>query len=257
MSELQIKILHKPDSQKPFVIIDKPAGLPSAPLSENDTNNAFWQAANLFPQLLDVQGKKSIEHGLLHRLDTATAGLIIIAATQECYDFLQGEQKENRIIKTYTAECELPRRFALRNDGNRAVSEPVEGQTFKITSYFRPYGPGRKEVRPVFSEDSETALKKVEKKVLYTTNIKIQKINKTKNTALVECTITNGYRHQVRCHLACCGLPVIGDIIYNSQAKEDALKNKSTEQMHFCASKIEFEYPRGDLNSYDRKDTWT
>ena len=243
MSELQIKIIHKPDSQKPFVIIDKPAGLPSAPLNENDTNNAFCQAAKLFPQLLEVQGKKTIEHGLLHRLDTATAGLMIIAATQECYDFLQKEQKENKIIKIYTAECGLLRKS--------------EEKAFTITSYFRPFGPGRKEVRPVFPEDSEIALKKVEKKVLYTTNINIKKINKEKNTALVECTITNGYRHQVRCHLAWCGLPVIGDIIYNLQAKEDALKNKSTEQMHFCASKIQFEYPEGDLNSYDRKDTWT
>ena len=243
MSELQIKIIHKPDSLKPFLIIDKPAGLPSAPLNENDTNNAFYQAAKLFPQLLEVQGKKTIEHGLLHRLDTATVGLMIIAATQECYDFLQEEQKENKIIKTYSAECRLQHSF--------------DEQTITITSYFRSYGPGRKEVRPVFPEDSEIALKKVEKKVLYTTNINIKKINKEKNTALVECTITNGYRHQVRCHLAWCGLPVIGDIIYNLQAKEDALKNKSTEQMHFCASKIQFEYPEGDLNSYDRKDTWT
>ena len=245
MSELQIRIIHEPDSQKPFVIIDKPAGLPSAPLNENDKNNAFYQAAKLFPKLLEVQGKKTVEHGLLHRLDTATTGLMIIAATQECYDFLQNEQKENRIIKTYTAEC-----------GCRLLRKSEE-KAFAITSYFRPYGPGRKEVRPVFLSDSETALKKVEKKVLYRTNITIKKINKEKNTATVECTITNGYRHQVRCHLAWSGLPVIGDIIYNTQAKEDTLKNKSTEQMHFCASKIQFEYPKGDLNSYVCKDTWT
>ena len=105
----------------------------------------------------------------------------------------------------------------------------------------------------MFPEDSETALKKVEKKVLYTTNITIKKINNENNTAIAECTITNGYRHQVRCHLASCGLHVINDVIYN----EDAKNKKSTEQMHFCASKIQFEYPRGDLNSYDRKDTWT
>ena len=241
----KIKIIHAPDSQKPFVIIDKPAGLPSAPLNESDIENAFSQAAELFPQLLNVKGKKEIEHGLLHRLDTATAGLMIIAATQECYDFLQQEQKEGSIIKTYLAECGLSR--------NKAVDpELVEGQLIKLTSYFRAYGPGRKEVRPVFPEDSETALKKVEKKVLYTTNIKILKINKEENTALVECSITNGYRHQVRSHLSWAGLPIINDPVYNP-----AINKKSTEQMHFCASKIQFKYPRGDLNSYDRKDTWT
>ena len=202
------------------------------------------------------RGKKNVEHGLLHRLDTATSGLMIIAAIQECYDFLQQEQKEGRIIKTYTAECVLPRHVVPERHGvpeRPGVPEALEGHPIKITSYFRPYGPGRKEVRPVFPKDSETALKKVEKKVLYTTSITIQKINKANNTAIVECTITNGYRHQVRSHLAWCGLPVINDVIYN----EDAKNKKSTEQMHFCASKIQFEYPRGDLNSYDRKDTWT
>ena len=241
MTDKQIKIIHAPDSQKPFLIIDKPAGLPSAPLNENDKENAFSQAAALFPQILQVKGKKPVEGGLLHRLDTATSGLMIIAATQECYDFLQEEQKEGRIIKTYFAEC--------------AVPEPVEGQgnkSFTIQSYFRPYGPGRKEVRPVTADSNKAALDKVEKKVLYTTDIRIKSINKEKNTALVECKITNGYRHQVRCHLAWAGLPVINDLLYNPDADK-----KSTEAMHFCACKIEFEYPRGDLNSYDRKDTWT
>ena len=241
MTDKQIKIIHAPDSQKPFLIIDKPAGLPSAPLNENDKENAFSQAAALFSQILQVKGKKPVEGGLLHRLDTATSGLMIIAATQECYDFLQEEQKEGRIIKTYLAEC--------------AVPEPFEGQgnkSFTIQSYFRPYGPGRREVRPVTADSNKAALDKVEKKVLYTTDIRIKSINKEKNTALVECKITNGYRHQVRCHLAWAGLPVINDLLYNPDADK-----KSTEAMHFCACKIEFEYPRGDLNSYDRKDTWT
>ena len=237
----RISVVHEPTPQKPYVVIDKPAGLPSAPLSESDKENAFCQASELFPQLLEVQGKKPVEHGLLHRLDTATSGLMIIAATQECYDFLQQEQKEGKIIKTYLAECELSSRFAV-----------VEGQHICLTSYFRAYGPGRKEVRPVTPDSNKAALDKVEKKVLYTTEVFIKSIDKTKNTALVECKITNGYRHQVRCHLAWTGLPIVNDPVYNPDTNK-----KSTEQMHFCASKIQFEYPRGDLNSYDRKDTWT
>ena len=237
----QITVIHEPTSQKPYLIIDKPAGLPSAPLNEDDKENAFSQAAALYPQILNVQGKKSVEHGLLHRLDTATSGLMIIAATQECYDFLQEKQKQGKIIKTYTAECELQNK------------DYFEGQTFTIQSYFRAYGPGRKEVRPVTKDSNKAALQKVEKQVLYTTQIQIKHIDKVKNTALVECTITKGYRHQIRCHLAWYGLPIINDLIYNPQAKN----KKSTEEMHFCATKIQFEYPEGDLNSYVRKNTWT
>ena len=247
----KITVIHDPTPQKPFVIIDKPAGLPSAPLNENDKENAFSQAAELFPELLQVHGKKEIEHGLLHRLDTATSGLMIIAATQECYEFLQQEQKEGKIIKTYLAECEVGE--AARNT-QVAPDVPVapfaQGQSFKIESYFRAFGPGRKEVRPVNEASNKAALDKVEKKVLYTTEVLIKKLDKTKGRAIVECKISNGYRHQVRCHLAWVGLPIVNDPVY-------ATNKKSTEQMHFCASKIQFEYPRGDLNSYDRKDTWT
>ena len=157
----KITVIHKPDSQKPFVIIDKPEGLPSAPLNEEDKENAFSQAADLFPQLLEVSGRKSVEHGLLHRLDTATSGLMIIAATQECYDFLQQEQREGRIIKTYLAECELFCRAGVDQS-----LELAEGQHITLTSYFRPYGPGRKEVRPVPLDAKKTELSKVEKKVI-------------------------------------------------------------------------------------------
>lgn len=246
----EITVIHEANPQKPYLIIDKAAGLPSAPLNENDKNNAFYQAAKLYPQLLKVQGKKAVEHGLLHRLDTATSGLMIIAATQECYDFLQEEQKQGRIIKTYTAECNLQTAFP---EQKIVVPELVEGSTFTIQSYFRAFGPGRKEVRPVTSSSNKAALQKVEKQVLYTTEVLIKKINHEKNTVLVECTITKGYRHQIRCHLAWYGLPIINDIVYNPLAKN----KKSTEEMHFCATKIQFEYPEGDLNSYVRKNTWT
>ncbi len=248
----QITVIHETTSQKPYLIIDKPAGLPSAPLTDNDKENAFSEAAELYPELLNVQGKKEIEHGLLHRLDTATSGLMIIATTQECYDFLQEEQKQGRIIKTYTAECELCH-DARNDEWPPVVPELVEGASFTIQSYFRAFGPGRKEVRPVTKDSNKAALQKVEKQVLYTTQVQIKKIDKANNIVLVECTITNGYRHQIRCHLAWYGLPIINDLVYNPQAKN----KKSTEQMHFCATKIQFEYPEGDLNSYVRKNTWT
>ena len=92
----KIKIIHSPTAEKPFLIIDKPRGLPSAPLSESDCNNALAQAIEDFPEIKEVKGRKAIEYGLLHRLDTVTEGLLLIATTQECYDFLMEEQQAGR-----------------------------------------------------------------------------------------------------------------------------------------------------------------
>ena len=239
-----IEIIKEPTEDKPFLVIYKPKGLPSAPLTAEDSENALSQAVAMFPEIKTVCGKKPIEYGLLHRLDTATDGLMVIAATQECFDFIMKEQAEGRFIKTYTAECNiLPDNAKLL--GGFPADIPILPE---VSSYFRPYGEGRKEVRPVTEDSGKAALSKLGKKKLYTTKIEIQKLSDTR--AIATCEITEGYRHQVRCHLAWAGYPVIGDQLYNSD-------KKNAENLLFSATKISFEYPRGDLNSYDRKDTWT
>ena len=239
-----IEIIKEPTEDKPFLVIYKPKGLPAAPLTAEDSENALSQAVAMFPEIKTVYGKKPIEYGLLHRLDTATDGLMVIAATQECYDFIMKEQAEGRFIKTYTAECDiLPDNAKLL--GGFPADIPILPE---VSSYFRPYGEGRKEVRPVTENSGKAALSKLGKKKLYTTKIEIQKLSDTR--AIATCQITEGYRHQVRCHLAWAGYPVIGDQLYNSD-------KKNAENLLFSATKITFEYPRGDLNSYDRKDTWT
>ncbi len=251
----RIKIIHEPTVEKPFLVLDKPKGLPSAPLKEDDFDNTFSQVAELFPQLLSVRGKKEIEHGLLHRLDTATDGLIVIAASQECYDFLSREQEEGHFIKTYTAQCDINAENGVALGGFPPEPPEFTDSKIKAVSYFRPYGPGRKEVRPVTENSGKAALSKLGKAKLYTTEIEITKISETKARAI--CHISQGFRHQVRCHLAWAGFPVCGDTLYNANVRNMDEDKKNAEKLLFSASAISFEYPRGDLNSYDRKDTWT
>lgn len=250
---MNIKILHSPTSEKPFLVINKPKGLASAPLSTTDKDNALSQAVELYPELLNVHGKKEIEYGLLHRLDTATDGLMVIAASQECYDFLCEEQRLGHFVKYYQAKCDILPDNAKDLGGFPPFNE-TDSVELSLSSYFRPYGEGRKEVRPVTEESGKSALSKIGKQKLYNTNIRILKMDPDSKTAFVECFITEGYRHQVRCHLAWAGLPVRGDLLYNALFSSGI---KKAENLLFSATKISFEYPRGDLNSYDRKDTWT
>lgn len=253
---MNIEIIHEPTDEKPFLVIYKPKELASAPLTEDDKYNALSQAIEKYPEICEVHGKKEIEYGLLHRLDTATDGLIVIAATQECYDFLIEEQKEGRFIKYYTAECDIIPDNAKLLGGFPPDTFLLDKKTITAKSYFRPYGEGRKEVRPVTEQSGKAAFAKLGKTKLYTTEILIK--SKDKNTAFAECCIKEGYRHQVRCHLAWTGFPVKGDALYNVNCKEKAGDIKKAENiLKFSATKISFEYPRGDLNSYDRKDTWT
>lgn len=231
----KIEFLNTPSYENPFLIISKPSGLPTAPLSAHDTNNALYLAAQTFPEILNVNGKKEVEHGLIHRIDTITQGLILIATTQEAYENFINQQKNNNFIKYYTAVCQ--------NQKNNLQGFPQflqnidfdSEKTFSISSYFRYFGQGRKEVRPVPVENqNKTQQKKVENTSIYTTNVKI--ISEQNKTIKVECNITKGFKHQVRCHLAWANLPIKNDPVYNQNGEK-------SEQIEFYASKLQFLHP--------------
>lgn len=230
----KIEFLNTPSKENPFLVISKPSGLPTAPLSAQDTNNALYLAAQTFPEIFSVNGKKEIEHGLIHRIDTVTEGLILIATTQDAYENFINQQKNNNFTKFYTAVCQ-------KNQNKKEGFPDFPQQNifyqneFKIQSYFRYFGPGRKEVRPVPIENlNKTQQKKVEGTSIYTTNIKI--ISEQNDTVKVECNITKGFKHQVRCHLAWANLPIKNDPIYNKNANP-------SEQIAFYASKLQFVHP--------------
>ena len=58
------------------------------------------------------------------------------------------------------------------------------------------------------------------------------------------CSIKNGFRHQVRCHLAWCGFPVIYDALYNSafRSSPDSYQKEHAgiSGMQFFADGLEF-----------------
>ncbi len=217
--ELTIKVISSPcEPDSPFAVIYKPAGLPSAPLKEGE-NSALTQAIKFFPQIKSVTGKKPVEYGLLHRIDTATEGLLLIATTQESFNCLEKQQKEGKFIKYYKAIIE--------------TKSPVKNKTITVTSKFRPFGPKGKMVKPVFENGTTADLKKCGNKN-YTTEIIING-----NTAI--CSIKEGYRHQVRAHLASIGYPIIGDFLYNPGFSEKYPLDENNLQ--FKAIGFKFEHP--------------
>ncbi len=217
MSAVGIKILHAPTAHDPFVVLYKPHGMPSAPLVPGDSDSAFCRACLLFPELSGVRGRKEIEHGLLHRLDNDACGLLVIASTQQSYDALNESQRNGSFEKTYDVVCLPNKNNAVELGGFPPVPCSLtiaSGEKTTAESAFRPFGAGRGQVRPVTSESGTAACRKGGN-TIYRTEIEIVSVEET--AATVRCRITAGYRHQVRCHLAWVGLPVLGDRLYNSR----------------------------------------
>ena len=210
-----------------FVIIEKPHGLPTAPLKEDDTDNLVSFIIEKYPQAKTVIGRKTIEYGLLHRLDTETHGLVVMALDQTSYDFLQTEQQNDRFLKYYTAFCSYT-----------DAQIGLVCTEYNIQSYFRPYGIKGKKVAPVSVEEYNNKAHAAKKcsPVIYTTRvIKIER--EQENYYKVLCCLTRGFRHQIRAHLAWKNYPIISDSLYNGVGMEENVPL----QLH--ASAVSFVHP--------------
>jgi len=212
-------------AEKEYIVAYKPPRMHSAPQGKkarglssagavSSKSMAEW-CREKFPELADLQGRKAGEGGLLHRLDFETHGLLLFARTSRGMDSLLEQQKKGMIAKEYIA-------LAVKNESllpGFPYERPV--QSPHITSAFRPFGEGRKAVRPVIIDNSQTIIinsSHVEKD-MYTTEI----INMFKNSSLTDTVdhfiirirILRGFRHQIRCHLSWTGYPIINDDLYN------------------------------------------
>jgi 23S rRNA pseudouridine1911/1915/1917 synthase len=147
------------------------------------------------------------EYGLLHRLDYETRGLVIFAKTIESFYALHELQKNNLLIKNYTARCICNNVHAFKKGFPPAPDISFPKTPCIIESAFRAYGPHRKEVRPVVT-NAEAAYK--------TTILNIQPDD---DAYIFNIQITKGFRHQIRCHLAWAGYPIIGDPLYNNDGE--------------------------------------
>ncbi len=235
-----MQILHSPTKNSPFLVVFKPAHLPSAPLFEGD-ESVLTECQRLFPEILTVHGKKEVEHGLIHRIDNETSGLVLIATSQESYDNLILSQQKGKFEKWYRAEIDKIPDCAEKLGGFPELPDFHEGKNLTLESFFRPFGEKGRAVRPVTAQAGRAALKKCGR-TAYKTEISFEGDN------IALCHITAGFRHQVRCHLAWCGFPVKGDKLYNPLCHFDCDGSK----MRFTACRIAFPHPlSGEVLSFE------
>lgn len=224
-----------------ILVVRKFSGIPSAPLKELEKENALYYVSQKYPQVLQVNNSyKKIEGGLLHRIDTDTDGLLLFALNDFAWQHLYTQQKQNKFEKEYTAFCvkdfsnlEILKGFPEFPFGQ--ISE--NKKNILISSKFRNYGPEKKQVRPVLENEKTYAQKKASNKLYSTEILEVKKIDFTYK---IKCKITSGFRHQVRCHLAWAGFPIINDKIYNSLY----LEKNPNGNLQFFATKLSFYHPK-------------
>ena len=186
----------------------KESGIPTVPLKTTiDGRTLLSIAAAYHPEVVCCHGENAWEGGVIHRLDNLTKGLVLIARSQKAYDALMQQQKKDMIQKEYIASVTSER---LVDDGFEPFPflDPFDGSSI-ITSAFRSFGPGGRSVRPITGSHRNSSGR------IYSTMVEPE------DESTLRCTITRGFRHQIRAHLAWAGYPIRGDVQYGGIPSDD------------------------------------
>jgi 23S rRNA pseudouridine1911/1915/1917 synthase len=202
-----------------LLAVDKPAGIHSAPLHPGEAGTLLGAVLARYPEVAALPGLKSVEPGLLHRLDLETSGILLVARTEEAFRTLRAAFAAGRVRKQYLALC------ACR-------AEVRAGKRLRLESRFAPFGRGRKRVRAVAPEGGKAR----EASAIYRTEARV--LQRRGPWALVQASTLKGFRHQVRVHLAELGLPIAGDTLYGVPAPEGA-----PARLYLHAAAVELDHP--------------
>jgi len=192
-----------------YAVVFKPAKMHSRDKRNFTTNQHESESSVLEKTLLEWYTEHSSHvFDIMHRLDYETNGLVLFAKNEKSFLFFKDLQDRGEFIKEYSAicsfqegECSLP--------GFPPCPPWLNCFPSVIQSYFRPFGPGRKQVRPVIEDGKKHKEIAKDKGGFYTTEI----MEKNENGFTVR--IKRGFRHQIRCHLCWAGFPILNDPLYS------------------------------------------
>src|SRR4029079_18586264 len=92
------------------LVVDKPAGQPTAPLRPGEMGTLANALVGHHPELAGI-GYSAREPGIVHRLDTETSGVVVVARTADAFSKLRDALQNERLHKEYLLICrseELP-----------------------------------------------------------------------------------------------------------------------------------------------------
>ena len=185
--ELPLAVLFADDA---LVAVDKPAGMPAVALRASDRDTLANALLGRFPELA-ATSPAFLETGLVHRLDTATSGVVLAARTPQAWHALREQFRQRAVEKHYLA---------------LACGTIGQAGTVRVPIAHRPRRP--REMCACPEPQRARALRARAAETHY------RPLRAGAGVTLLEIDIPTGVRHQIRVHLASIGHPIVGDPLY-------------------------------------------
>jgi len=180
-----------------LLVVDKPAGQPTAPLRGGETGTLANAIAGRHPELVGI-GYSPREPGIVHRLDNETSGLIVVARNKEAFETLRDALQFEKLEKDYLLVC------ASENLPDQGTIE------YPITNH-------PKDKRRVYPCIHPRDVMRYAPRPASTTYRVERRVGPW---ALVRATAARAVRHQLRAHFAAIEHPLAGDGLYGGAAVE-------------------------------------
>lgn len=215
-----IKILYESED---VVAINKPPGLIVHPDGKKDEESVCDWVVKNYPESVNVgeniilsSGDVLKRPGIVHRIDSETSGVLLVAKTQKGFLSLKDQFKEREIKKTYRLFVE----GTVREDQG-VIDKPIG----RSKSDFRKWNTGRG-VRGEVREATTVF------KVLF----------RNLNVSYIEAYPKTGRTHQIRVHFKSISKPVVCDSLYGKTAN-----NLGFKRLALHAFSIEFKELDGKM----------
>lgn len=203
-----------------IVVVHKPPRLASAPLRGGELGTLANGLVARYPDIKGV-GADPREPGLVHRLDTDTSGLVVVARSREAYEELKQALRDGKVQKRYLAI------IAPGLGSNRAASVSSDGDLAERGTIDVPLAPHPKDKRRVFACVHPRDVARLEPRDARTEYVVKHRwtTNDGEARALVEATASRALRHQIRVHFAAIGAPLVGDGLYGGPSAPDLARH--------------------------------
>ncbi|MCK4453860.1 RluA family pseudouridine synthase [Candidatus Parcubacteria bacterium] len=162
----------------------------------------------------------------VHRLDKDTSGILLVAKSDKALDFFQKQFKNRTVIKKYLV---LVYGDTISEAGK---IETLMGRSLK----------DRKKQKTYLLNEPDSQRKGLREAI---TEYRV--LEKFKDYTLIETEPKTGRKHQIRCHLAYLGYPIVGDKVYGFKNQSSP---KGLKRQFLHAHELTIKLPNGEKKKF-------